>query len=306
MTSMGVVSALLHSGSSGSSSGRHLGSLLAVCIAATAAVLAVVAAHEVSTTTGSGGPPRWSRMSGSLSKPLWVVPSGSSVKLRCLATGVPTPSVAWHHDGGRLHGGEERRLGAFRLRIKDWTLVLDSVVPSDAGNYSCVVSNQHGSIQHSYQLVVIERGQPQRPSLQDGLPANVTAAEGSDVELRCVVLQSAGGSSQQQLHHHVQWLKHVEVNGSLEAPNGSPYVHVLTQPASWVYKQDADSLALSAPPAVSPQDGGVEVTDVETDVLYLRNVSTDDSGRYTCLAGNAAGFAHRSAWLLVVPQETPA
>ncbi|XP_061436967.1 fibroblast growth factor receptor 3-like [Lethenteron reissneri] len=221
------------------------------------------------------------RMSGSLSRPLWVVPSGSSVKLRCLATGVPTPSVAWHHDGGRLHGGEERRLGAFRLRIKDWTLVLDSVVPSDAGNYSCVVSNQHGSIQHSYQLVVIERGQPQRPSLQDGLPANVTAAEGSDVELRCVVLQSAGGSSQQQLHHHVQWLKHVEVNGSLEAPNGSPYVHVLTTV-------------------------GVEVTDVETDVLYLRNVSTDDSGRYTCLAGNAAGFAHRSAWLLVVPQETPA
>ncbi|XP_061437716.1 fibroblast growth factor receptor 3-like, partial [Lethenteron reissneri] len=168
-----------------------------------------------------------------------------------------------------------------KLRIKDWTLVLDSVVPSDAGNYSCVVSNQHGSIQHSYQLVVIERGQPQRPSLQDGLPANVTAAEGSDVELRCVVLQSAGGSSQQQLHHHVQWLKHVEVNGSLEAPNGSPYVHVLTTV-------------------------GVEVTDVETDVLYLRNVSTDDSGRYTCLAGNAAGFAHRSAWLLVVPQETPA
>ncbi|XP_061436945.1 fibroblast growth factor receptor 3-like [Lethenteron reissneri] len=220
-------------------------------------------------------------MSGSLSKPLWVVPSGSSVKLRCLATGVPTPSVVWLHDGGRLHGGEERRLGAFRLRIKDWTLVLDSVVPSDAGNYSCVVSNQHGSIQHSYQLVVIERGQPQRPSLQDGLPANVTAAEGSDVELRCVVLQSAGGSSQQQLHHHVQWLKHVEVNGSLEAPNGSPYVHVLTTV-------------------------GVEVTDVETDVLYLRNVSTDDSGRYTCLAGNAAGFAHRSAWLLVVPQETPA
>ncbi|XP_061437321.1 fibroblast growth factor receptor 3-like [Lethenteron reissneri] len=206
-------------------------------------------------------------MSGSLSKPLWVVPSGSSVKLRCLATGVPTPSVVWLHDGGRLHGGEERRLGAFRLRIKDWTLVLDSVVPSDAGNYSCVVSNQHGSIQHSYQLVVIERGQPQRPSLQDGLPANVTAAEGSDVELRCVVLQSAGGSSQQQLHHHVQWLKHVEVNGSLEAPNGSPYVHVLTTV-------------------------GVEVT--------------DDSGRYTCLAGNAAGFAHRSAWLLVVPQETPA
>ncbi|XP_075918814.1 uncharacterized protein LOC142920213 isoform X2 [Petromyzon marinus] len=126
------------------------------------------------------------------------------------------------------------------------------------------------------------RGQPQRPSLQDGLPANVTAVVGSDAQLRCVVLKQGGDGGDehhhqhQQHHHHVQWLKHVEVNGSLEAPNSSPYVRIVTTV-------------------------GVEVTDVETNVLYLRNVSTDDSGRYTCLAVNAVGFARRSAWLLVVP-----
>ncbi|XP_075919345.1 uncharacterized protein LOC142922429 [Petromyzon marinus] len=128
------------------------------------------------------------------------------------------------------------------------------------------------------------RGQPQRPSLQDGLPANVTAVVGSDAQLRCVVLKGSDGGDEhhhQQHQHHVQWLKHVEVNGSLEAPNGSPYVRIVTTV-------------------------GVEVTDVETNVLYLRNVSTDDSGRYTCLAVNAVGFARRSAWLLVVPGETPA
>lgn len=35
-----------------------------------------------------------------------------------------------------------------------WTLIMESVVPSDKGNYTCVVENKYGDLRHTYQLVV--------------------------------------------------------------------------------------------------------------------------------------------------------
>lgn len=35
------------------------------------------------------------------------------------------------------------------------------------------------------------------------------------------------------------------------------------------------------------------------EILQLRNVSFDDAGEYTCLAGNSIGYSHHSAWLTV-------
>lgn len=32
---------------------------------------------------------------------------------------------------------------------------MDSVVPSDKGNYTCIVENEYGSINHTYQLDVV-------------------------------------------------------------------------------------------------------------------------------------------------------
>lgn len=60
---------------------------------------------------------------------------------------------------------------------------------------------------------------PHRPILQAGLPANQTAVLGSNVEFHCKVYSDA--------QPHIQWLKHVEVNGSKVGPDGTPYVTVL-------------------------------------------------------------------------------
>lgn len=36
-----------------------------------------------------------------------------------------------------------------------WTLIMESVVPSDKGNYTCLVENKYGSLQHTYVLDVV-------------------------------------------------------------------------------------------------------------------------------------------------------
>lgn len=42
-----------------------------------------------------------------------------------------------------------------QVRHQHWTLIMESVVPSDKGNYTCVVENKYGSINHTYTLDVV-------------------------------------------------------------------------------------------------------------------------------------------------------
>lgn len=80
---------------------------------------------------------------------------------------------------------------------------------------------------------------PHRPILQAGLPANTTAVVGSDVELLCKVYSDA--------QPHIQWLKHIVINGSNFGADGFPYVQVLkVQP-----------LRCPSPPCPSPTVGRV-------------------------------------------------
>lgn len=43
----------------------------------------------------------------------------------------------------------------FQIRDHMWTLIMESVVPSDKGNYTCVVENEFGSLRHTYLLDVV-------------------------------------------------------------------------------------------------------------------------------------------------------
>ncbi|XP_058402734.1 fibroblast growth factor receptor 4 isoform X4 [Diceros bicornis minor] len=104
--------------------------------------------------------------------------------------------------------------------------------------------------------------------IRAGLPANTTAVAGSDVELLCKVYSDA--------QPHIQWLKHIVINGSSFGADGFPYVQVLKT---------------------------ADINSSEVEVLYLRNVSAEDAGEYTCLAGNSIGLSYQSAWLTVLPEE---
>uniref|UniRef100_A0A674AA57 Fibroblast growth factor receptor n=1 Tax=Salmo trutta TaxID=8032 RepID=A0A674AA57_SALTR len=215
--------------------------------------------------------PQWAQPE-KMEKKLHAVPASKTVKFRCQASGNPTPTLKWFKNSKEFK--RDQRIGGFKVREHMWTIIMESVVPSDKGNYTCVVENKHGSINHTYQLDVVERS-PHRPILQAGLPANLTAVVGSDVAFECKVFSDP--------QPHIQWLKHIEVNGSRVGPDGLPYVRVL-------------------------KTAGLNTTDKEMEILQLRNVSFDDAGEYTCLAGNSIGFSHHSAWLIVfkaVPRSPP-
>lgn len=131
------------------------------------------------------------------------------------------------------------------------------------------------------------------------------------MELLCKVYSDA--------QPHIQWLKHIVINGSSFGADGFPYVQVLkVQPLQhlspallpWGWGLVSSSLSdhsVVPDPAVTPKcvlhPQTTDINSSEVEVLYLRNVSAEDAGEYTCLAGNSIGLSYQSAWLTVLPGE---
>uniref|UniRef100_A0A8C7ZXP3 Fibroblast growth factor receptor n=1 Tax=Oryzias sinensis TaxID=183150 RepID=A0A8C7ZXP3_9TELE len=203
-----------------------------------------------------------------MEKKLHAVPASKTVKFRCPASGNPIPTLKWYKNGREFK--KDHRIGGFKVREHMWSIIMESVVPSDKGNYTCVVENQYGSINHTYQLDVVERS-PHRPILQAGLPANRSVVVGSDVEFHCKVFSDP--------QPHIQWLKHIEVNGSGVGPDGLPHVKIL-------------------------KHSGVNSSDAQ--VLTLYNVTEEESGEYICKVSNYIGEANQSAWLTVTKYDPAA
>ncbi|XP_035985675.1 fibroblast growth factor receptor 2 isoform X2 [Fundulus heteroclitus] len=215
-------------------------------------------------TVNITGAPYWTS-SAKMEKKLHAVPAANTVKFRCAAGGYPQPSLNWLKNGRPFR--QEDRMGGYKVRLQHWTLIMESVVPSDKGNYTCLVNNSFGTINHTYTLDVVERS-PHRPILQAGQPANTTVRVGEDAQFQCKVYSDA--------QPHIQWLKHITQNGSRYGPDGHPYVKVL-------------------------KTAGVNTTDKEIEVLFLPNVTFEDAGEYTCLAGNSIGLSYQTATLTVLP-----
>uniref|UniRef100_A0A2K5R1U8 Fibroblast growth factor receptor n=1 Tax=Cebus imitator TaxID=2715852 RepID=A0A2K5R1U8_CEBIM len=238
----------------------------------------------VSESSNNKRAPYWTNTE-KMEKRLHAVPAANTVKFRCPAGGNPTPTMRWLKNGKEFK--QEHRIGGYKVRNQHWSLIMESVVPSDKGNYTCVVENEYGSINHTYHLDVVERS-PHRPILQAGLPANASTVVGGDVEFVCKVYSDA--------QPHIQWIKHVEKNGSKYGPDGLPYLK------TFLVGRYIVLLCLFQHSGINSSNAaGVNTTDKEIEVLYIRNVTFEDAGEYTCLAGNSIGISFHSAWLTVLP-----
>ncbi|XP_014481674.1 PREDICTED: fibroblast growth factor receptor homolog 1-like isoform X3 [Dinoponera quadriceps] len=121
--------------------------------------------------------------------PAVVKPAGNMLRLRCPSVGNPRPNITW------LKNNEEpRRLLGSAIKTK-WTLRLEDLVPKDSGNYTCIVCNYLGCINHTFKVDIIETVM-HRPILTRA-PRNQTVLIGSDTDMICEVLSEA--------HRHLEW-----------------------------------------------------------------------------------------------------
>ncbi|XP_011300094.1 fibroblast growth factor receptor homolog 1 isoform X2 [Fopius arisanus] len=188
-----------------------------------------------------------------------VKPAGNMLKLRCSSVGNPRPNITW------LKNHEEPSRSVGPIFTSKWTLRIEDLVVDDGGNYTCIVCNHLGCINHTFKVDIIERF-PHKPYINEGFPKNETVVFFSNVTFRCPIVSD--------LEPFIQWFK-VD-----DYPNDN-----------------------GAPPNGTILQAGDAVENPETLTLY--NVTEKDEGWYTCIAQNTLGETFSNAYLSVVESIEP-
>ncbi|XP_010130628.1 PREDICTED: hemicentin-1, partial [Buceros rhinoceros silvestris] len=257
------------------------------------------------------------------------------VTLQCIANGIPSPSITWLKDGQPVNTAR----GNIRLESSGRILQVVKALLEDAGRYTCVATNAAGEAQQHIQLHVHEppsledagkmlnetvvvnnpihlecrvSGNPlpaitwykdNRPLasaagtafLNRGQVLRVEGAQISDTGVyKCVAVNSAGTA---ELFYSLQVHVPPSISGSSE---------MVTVVVNNLVRLECEARGIPVPILTWLKDGspvssfsdGLQVLSGGR-VLALTSAQISDTGKYTCVAVNAAGESQRDIDLRV-------
>jgi len=198
---------------------------------------------------------------------------GTSVTLKCpyKKSCSSTTKVTWSREGREVREREDGDGVAIWIRTKKkknsgvGELIISSLRAADEGVYTCLISNHVGSIRHNITVRAENRVVAGRPQIQVNMPGSHSVLIGSSLDLKCLLTVPAPSL--------VLWYHHFQKNGSWEDEAGNYHVRVV---------QDSRQL---------PED---------PTSINLINVTSDDSGYYSCYFKNEYGEAVSSGWVEVM------
>ncbi|XP_038046161.1 fibroblast growth factor receptor-like isoform X2 [Patiria miniata] len=192
--------------------------------------------------------------------------AGERLTLKCPYRANPRPTVVWTKND-KLNWEQQSNFRD-RVTINDFKLIIERLMPSvDQAKYTCIVTNELGSIEHTTIIDITERIAT-RPIISQIDDQEVVV--GSNVSFECKIVSDATP--------HIVWLK-------MEKPGNVSQLQTMT-----------DRLDLIVHTSQNLK--------VQTQTLKIYNVSFKDSGLYTCLAGNYLGITRASATLSVIAVTT--
>ncbi|CAF1087541.1 unnamed protein product [Rotaria sordida] len=190
-----------------------------------------------------------------------IQPEGTTVQLKCLASGKPSPEVRWKKNGKILSEDEYGITQSQILNIKD-------LRQSDTGNYTCEVFNSFGTINATYILIVTEKLQ-----FFGNDPENISVEIGQSAILNCRVQTNDPTTK-------IQWLKKID-NQQLFQPDsivfGSEQYETIEQYPEQQYLNNI----LSKP-------------------LIFQQIRMKESGQYTCLIQNDKATNYKAAFINII------
>uniref|UniRef100_A0A8D1W569 Protein tyrosine kinase 7 (inactive) n=1 Tax=Sus scrofa TaxID=9823 RepID=A0A8D1W569_PIG len=226
-----------------------------------------------------------------------VFTAGSEERVACTPPqGLPAPLVWWEHEGNRLptHG---------RVSQQGHELVFASTAESDAGVYTCHAANLAGQ-RHQDINITVANG--------SSLPEWVTDNAGT-LHFSRVTRDDAGNYTciasnglQGQIRAHVQLTVAVFITFKVEPERTTVYqghtallrCEAQGDPKPLIQWKGKDRI-------LDPTKLGPRMHIFQNGSLVIHDVAPEDSGRYTCIAGNSCNIKHTEAPLYVVDKPVP-
>uniref|UniRef100_A0A8C6W1G7 Hemicentin 2 n=1 Tax=Nannospalax galili TaxID=1026970 RepID=A0A8C6W1G7_NANGA len=260
---------------------------------------------------------------------------GVEVRVSCSASGYPTPHISWSREGLALPEDSRIHVDA------QGTLVIQSLAPEDAGNYSCQATNEVGTDEETVTLYYTD------PPSISAVNAVVLAAVGEEAVLLCrasgvprprviwyrggleVILAPEGSRSgtlripvAQERDAGVYTCRAVNELGDASAEVQLVVGHAprLTELPRNVTVELGKSAFLTCratgrpPPTVTwrREDGqalgpgrGSRTGKRDSGVLFFESVTPEDQAPYVCEARNIFGRAQAEARLVVTGRAPP-